>query len=71
MLVETIINWFFFFFFCSGGKLVEPSPEMEKELKANLEKVFKQYGGKDGEDLSKFPSITFPEVKIDPINLEK
>lgn len=57
--------------FYSGGKgLVEPSPEMQKELQANLEKVFMQYGGKKGEDLTKFPQITFQDPKIDPINLE-
>ena len=43
---------------------------MEKKLKTILEKLFKQHGKKDGEDLNKFPSITFAEAKIDVINLE-
>lgn len=57
-------------FFHSGGKLVDPSPDLERELKADLDKALKQFGGGPGVDMSKFPSIEFPEVKIDPINLE-
>ncbi|XP_019881576.1 ATP synthase-coupling factor 6, mitochondrial [Aethina tumida] len=55
----------------SGGKLVDPTPELEKELKKELEKVAKQYGGASGEDMTKFPSFKFQEPTIDPINLEK
>ncbi|XP_022913321.1 ATP synthase-coupling factor 6, mitochondrial [Onthophagus taurus] len=55
-----------------GGKnLVEPSPAIEKELKSELEKASKQYGGGPGVDMTKFPTFTFKEPVIDPINLEK
>ncbi|CAH0549984.1 unnamed protein product [Brassicogethes aeneus] len=55
----------------SGGKLVEPTKELEKELKTELEKVAKQYGGGSGEDMTKFPTFKFTEPTIDPINMEK
>lgn len=49
---------------------MEASPELERELKAELEKVAKQYGS-DGQDMTKFPSFKFQDPVIDPINLEK
>lgn len=57
--------------FHSGTKLVEASPAIEKELKSELEKAGKQYGGGPGEDMTKFPTFKFTEPVIDPINLEK
>ncbi|XP_018332662.1 ATP synthase-coupling factor 6, mitochondrial [Agrilus planipennis] len=54
-----------------GKKLVEPTPEIEKELKAELEKVAKQYGGGEGVDMTKFPTFTFKDPVIDPINMEE
>lgn len=53
-----------------SGKLVEPSPEIERELKQELEKVAKQYGGGDGADMTKFPTFQFKDPKIDSINFE-
>lgn len=50
------------------GKLVDPTPEIQKELKAELEKVAKQYGGAAGEDMTKFPSFKWTEPTVDPIN---
>ncbi|XP_072386020.1 ATP synthase-coupling factor 6, mitochondrial [Diabrotica undecimpunctata] len=55
----------------SGKSLVEPTPELEKELKTELDKVAKQYGGGQGVDMTKFPSFKFQDPVIDPINLEK
>ncbi|XP_026478911.1 ATP synthase-coupling factor 6, mitochondrial-like [Ctenocephalides felis] len=52
----------------SGTKLVEPTPQIQHELKQELDKVAKQYGGAEGEDMTKFPSFTFPEPKVDPIS---
>ncbi|KAJ3648589.1 hypothetical protein Zmor_020382 [Zophobas morio] len=54
----------------TGGKLVEPSPDIEKELKSELEKVSRVYGGGPGVDMTKFPTIKFDDPVIDPINLE-
>ncbi|XP_017476168.1 PREDICTED: ATP synthase-coupling factor 6, mitochondrial [Rhagoletis zephyria] len=51
----------------SGGKLVDPTPDTERELKNELERVAKQYGGDGKVDMTKFPEFKFPEVKIDSI----
>lgn len=58
-------------FFCSGKSLVDPTPDLEKELTTELEKVAKQYGGGKGVDMTKFPSFKFEDPQIDSINLEK
>jgi F-type H+-transporting ATPase subunit 6 len=55
-------------FLYSGGKLVEPSPAIEKELKTELEKLEKQFGGGAGTDMTAFPSFKFEEPKLDPID---
>lgn len=54
----------------SGGKLVDASPEIQKELAQELDKLAKQYGGGEGVDMTKFPEFKFAEPKIDPINAE-
>ncbi|KAJ8965903.1 hypothetical protein NQ314_003844 [Rhamnusium bicolor] len=43
-----------------GKKLVDPTADLEKELKTELEKVARQYGGAAGEDMTKFPTFKFP-----------
>ncbi|XP_044730082.1 ATP synthase-coupling factor 6, mitochondrial-like [Chrysoperla carnea] len=50
-----------------GAKLVDPNPEIERELKAEMDKVAKMYGGGAGADLTKFPTFNFTEPKVDPI----
>ncbi|XP_013194247.2 ATP synthase-coupling factor 6, mitochondrial [Amyelois transitella] len=52
----------------AGGKLVDPSPSIEKELKTELEKLERQYGGGSGVDMTAFPSFKFDEPKLDPID---
>lgn len=52
----------------SGGKLVDASPEIERELKQELEKLAKAYGGDGGADMTAFPSFKFEEPKLGPIN---
>jgi len=39
--------------------LVDASPEIEKELKQELDRITRMYGGKPGEDMTKFPSFQF------------
>lgn len=51
--------------------MVDSTPEIEKELKAELEKVAKIYGGATGEDMTKFPSFKWTDPIIDPINQPK
>ncbi|XP_018014572.1 ATP synthase-coupling factor 6, mitochondrial [Hyalella azteca] len=49
----------------SGGKLVDSTPQVEKQLQQELDKVAKQYGGGAGTDMTKFPSFKFEEPVID------
>lgn len=43
----------------AGGKLVDMTPEVEKQLQQELDKVARQYGGGPGVDMTKFPTFTF------------
>jgi len=54
----------------ASGKPVEASPELQKELASELARVSRIYGGGEGIDMSKFPEFTFPEPKVDPINMQ-
>ncbi|XP_055615919.1 ATP synthase-coupling factor 6, mitochondrial [Toxorhynchites rutilus septentrionalis] len=51
----------------ADGKLVDPTPEIERELKQELEKLAKQYGGTGG-DMTAFPTFKFEDPKMGPIN---
>lgn len=51
-----------------GGKLVDATPDIQREMKTELDRVAKQYGGGEGVDMTKFPDFKFEEPKIDPIN---
>ncbi|XP_012276957.1 ATP synthase-coupling factor 6, mitochondrial [Orussus abietinus] len=50
----------------AGGKLVDATPELEKERQTELEKVARQYGGGPGTDMTQFPQFKFPDQTIDP-----
>ncbi|KAH8278793.1 hypothetical protein KR018_009548 [Drosophila ironensis] len=52
----------------SGGKMVDSDPEIEREMKNELDRVAKQFGSDGKTDFTKFPDFKFPEVKIDPIS---
>uniref|UniRef100_A0A146M9C8 ATP synthase-coupling factor 6, mitochondrial n=1 Tax=Lygus hesperus TaxID=30085 RepID=A0A146M9C8_LYGHE len=54
----------------SGGKLVDATPEIEREWKQELGKLAKHYGGSEGADMTKFPDFKFADAKLDPINLQ-
>merc|ERR1712168_1520540 len=51
-----------------GGNLVDITPDVEKQLQQELEKVARQYGGGPGVDMTAFPSFSFEDPKIDPLN---
>lgn len=51
-----------------SGKLVDSNPATEKELKSELERIAKQFGGGDGVDMTKFPDFKFEEPKIEDID---
>ncbi|KAK4002124.1 ATP synthase-coupling factor 6, mitochondrial [Daphnia magna] len=52
----------------AGGKMVDPSPTIQKEITTELDRVRRVFGGADGTDMTKFPTFNFPEPKVDPIN---
>jgi len=66
-LHKTCFN-FLLNFRTAGGKLVDASPELEKDMKNELDRVRRVYGGGEGVDMTKFPTFTFPEPKVDAIN---
>nr|BAN20555.1 coupling factor, putative [Riptortus pedestris] len=55
----------------SGGQLVDPTPEIQREHAQELTKLAKQFGGKEGVDMTKFPDFKFVDPVIDPINQEE
>merc|ERR1711887_499014 len=50
-----------------GTGLVDASPEVEKRLQQELDKVAKQYGGGAGVDMTAFPTFEFKDPVIDPL----
>lgn len=51
-----------------NGGLVDATPETERELKNELNRIAKQFGGGEGVDMTKFPEFKFSEPTLDPIN---
>ncbi|KMQ97137.1 atp synthase-coupling factor mitochondrial [Lasius niger] len=49
----------------TGGKLVDPSPEIVSERESELEKLSVQYGGDKGVDMTQFPQFKFGEPSVD------
>jgi hypothetical protein len=47
--------------FCRAtpGKLVDSNPEIEKELKTEMDRIVKIYGGAANVDMTKFPNFNF------------
>ncbi|KAJ6621259.1 ATP synthase-coupling factor 6, mitochondrial [Pseudolycoriella hygida] len=50
------------------GGFVDPTPQSQNELKTELERIAKQYGGGSGVDMTKFPDFKFEDPVLDPIN---
>ncbi|XP_037071857.1 ATP synthase-coupling factor 6, mitochondrial-like [Pollicipes pollicipes] len=48
--------------------LVDPTPQLQAEMKNELERIARSYGFKEGEDVAKFPQFNFPEPTVDPIS---
>ena len=48
---------------------IELSPEMQKEIKTELDRVGRVYGSAPGVNMAEFPTFNFPEPKVDAINL--
>ncbi|MPC38462.1 ATP synthase-coupling factor 6, mitochondrial-like [Portunus trituberculatus] len=49
----------------AGGKLVDATPAIEKQMQQELDKVARQYGGGEGVDMTKFPNFKFEDPKVD------
>ncbi|THK33209.1 ATP synthase-coupling factor 6, mitochondrial [Diachasma alloeum] len=49
----------------SGGKMVDPTPGTQREMKSELERLATQYGGGPGVDMTKFPTFKFDEPHVD------
>ncbi|KAK2587385.1 hypothetical protein KPH14_003101 [Odynerus spinipes] len=47
------------------GQLVDPTPDIEKERKAELEKLASHYGCSPGTNMSEFPSFSFSDPPVD------
>lgn len=54
--------------FHRDGGFVDPTPQSQNELKTELERVAKQYGGGSGVDMTKFPEFKFEDPLLDPVN---
>lgn len=48
--------------------MVDPTPEIQKEKLAELDRVARQFGGGGGTDMTKFPDFKFPGRKFCPQN---
>ncbi|XP_023334446.1 ATP synthase-coupling factor 6, mitochondrial [Eurytemora carolleeae] len=55
----------------AGGKLVDATKQTEADLQQELDKVAKQYGGGAGVDMTSFPSFSFQDPVIEPINISQ
>lgn len=47
---------------------MDPTPEIEREMKTELDKITKHYGGSEGADMTKFPTFKFTDPPVDPIS---
>ena len=51
--------------------LVDPTPQLQAEMKNELERIARVYGIKAGEDTTKFPQFNFTDPTIDPISVKQ
>merc|ERR1712061_381520 len=55
----------------AGGKLVDATAETDAEMKREMCKIAKQYGGEAGADMTKFPDVTkFADVAVEVPDLK-
>ena len=53
----------------AGGKLVDSTPEIEANLKNELDRVAKMYGGGAGVDMTKFPDLKWQDPALESLEL--
>merc|ERR1712020_417701 len=52
----------------AGGKLVDATTDTE--MKREMDKIAKQYGGEAGADMTKFPDVKFADVAVEVPDLK-
>merc|ERR1711899_415618 len=55
----------------TSGGLASADAAAQDALKAELERVARQYGIEAGEDVTAFPSFEFSDKPVDPINISQ
>merc|ERR1712241_763236 len=55
--------------YSSAGGLENADQATQAEVKAELARVAKQFGGTDGEDMAQFPALEFKDPEVDNINV--
>ena len=55
--------------YSTGGGLENADQATQAEVKAELARVAKQFGGADGEDMAQFPTLEFKDPEVEPINI--
>uniref|UniRef100_A0A023G6M1 ATP synthase-coupling factor 6, mitochondrial n=1 Tax=Amblyomma triste TaxID=251400 RepID=A0A023G6M1_AMBTT len=50
---------------------VDADASITKEYSDELQKAAAMYGGSKSADMTEFPKFDFPEITLDPINMEK
>merc|ERR1711915_1129994 len=53
----------------ASGGLANADAATQAQLEAELARVAKQFGGAEGEDMTQFPSLSFSDPDVDPINI--
>ncbi|KAK3585087.1 hypothetical protein CHS0354_004276 [Potamilus streckersoni] len=52
----------------AGGKLVDATPDQQKAMQDELEKIQRIYNAK-GQDMTKFPVFNFTDPTLEPVDL--
>ena len=55
--------------YTTAGGLENADQATQAEVKAELARVAKQFGGGDGEDMAQFPALEFKDPEVDNINI--
>ncbi|EEB16355.1 ATP synthase coupling factor 6, putative [Pediculus humanus corporis] len=53
----------------SSGQLVDPSPELQKELQSDRDRLMKQFGMKSAEEAKQFPNFKFTDPPLQPYDI--
>ncbi|KAL1128813.1 hypothetical protein AAG570_013347 [Ranatra chinensis] len=55
----------------SGNRIVDPTPETEKETEIQMRYLNAKFGNVNYEMMSKFPEFNFTDPKLDPIDVQR